>query len=160
MGIPRWALAEAGNQGATWLELYIRYALDGGETQAEWEKEQCNGKDLSKREAIRRFVKIARRMLDTASEEHVKHLFRPSKEKARRLMPLGIATQLAAITSIPCWSDQQATEVAKEIIETTHARTETQRIEMRQRKQRANLKPIRLVGTQLCKKTKGTSYLK
>ena len=80
----RWAPAEAGEQGVTWLELYIRYALDGGQTQTEWEKEQASGKDLSKREAVKRFVKIARRMLGTAAETHVKHLFRPSQEKARR----------------------------------------------------------------------------
>ena len=156
----QWAPAKEGNQGATWLELYIRYALDGGQMQTEWEKEQSRGKDVSKREAIRRFSKIARRMLDTAAEHHVKHLFRPSKEKARRLLPLGIATHLAAITSVPCWSEKQATEVAHEIIEATHARTEKQKNELRNRKLKVFLKPIRLVGKQLCSKNKGTSYLK
>ena len=29
----KWAPAEASRQGVTWLELYIRYALDGGQMQ-------------------------------------------------------------------------------------------------------------------------------
>ena len=60
-----------------------------------------------------RFAKIAKRVMDTAAEAHVRHLFRPSKEKTRRLVPLGIVTHMAAITALPHWSEQAATEVAE-----------------------------------------------
>ena len=73
-----------------------------------------------------RFTKIAKRVMGTATEAHIRHFFRPSKEKARRLLPLGIATHLGAITALPQWSLHAAESVAEPIIDITHVRTAQQ----------------------------------
>ena len=44
----RWAPAPAYHQGATWLELYVRFTQVGGETQTKWERHQANDKDQNK----------------------------------------------------------------------------------------------------------------
>ena len=64
--------------------------------------------------------------MDTSTEAHIRHLFRPSKEKARRLLPLGIVNHLGAITALPQWSLHAAESVAKEMINITHVRTAQQ----------------------------------
>ena len=102
----RWAPAQANHQGVTWSELYARFAQVGGETQTKWERGQDKGRDQNKRAALARFTKIAKRVMGTATESHVRHFFRPSKEKARRLIPLGIVTHLGAITALPQWSQE------------------------------------------------------
>ena len=71
----RWALAPACHQGATCLELYIRYTQVGGQTRTAWEHDQAKGRNQSKREALARFTKIAKRVMDTAAEAHIRHLF-------------------------------------------------------------------------------------
>ena len=81
------------------------------------------GRTQSKREALARFTKIAKRVMDTAAEAHIRHLFRPSKEKARRLFPLGIVTHLGAITALPQWNKQVAEKVAQAVFDMTHVRT-------------------------------------
>jgi len=80
----RWAPAPACHQGATWLEIYVRFIQVGGQTRTAWEHDQAKGRNQSKREALARFTKIAKRVMDTAAEAHIRHLFRPSKEKACR----------------------------------------------------------------------------
>ena len=77
----RWAPAPACHQGATWLELYVRFTQVGGETQTAWEQDHAKGRSQNKREALARFTKIAKRVMDTAAEAHIRHLFRPSKKK-------------------------------------------------------------------------------
>ena len=69
--------------------------------------------------------------MDTATEAHVRHLFRPSKENTRRLLPLGIVTHLGAITALPYWSKHVAEGVAQAIIEMTHVRTAQQETQLK-----------------------------
>ena len=70
--------------------------------------------------------------MDTAAEAHIRHFFRPPKEKARRLLPLGIVTQLGAIICLPQWSKQAAENVTQAIIEMTHVRTAHQAKQLRE----------------------------
>ena len=145
----RWAPAPACHQGATWLELYVRFTQVGGQTRTAWEQDQAKGRNQSKREALARFTKIAKRVMDTAAEAHIRHLFRPSKEKARRLIPLGIVTHLGAITALPQWSRHVAEKVAQEIIGMTHIRTAQQAKQLKDKTLLISQKPVRLVGKAL-----------
>ena len=87
--------------------------------------------------------------MDTATEAHIRHFIRPSKEEARRLLPLGIVTHLGAITALPQWSNQVAESVAKVIIEMTHVRTAMQTKQLKDRSLAICQKPIMLVGKAL-----------
>ena len=88
----------------------------------------------------------------TAAEAHIRHLFRPSKETTRRLIPLGIVSHMAAITALPQWSEHAAKEVAEQIIEMTHVRTERQQKELKDKSLKVSQKPIGLVDNALTTK--------
>ena len=145
----RWAPAPPCHQGITWLELYVGYTQVGGQTRTLWEKDQANGHNQSKRQALARFIKLAKRVADTATEAHIRHMFRPSKEKARRLIPLGIVTHLGAITALPQWNQLVAEKVATQIIEMTHVRTAQHTLQLRDKTFQVCQKPVRLVGKAL-----------
>ena len=121
----------------------------GGETQTKWEKHQGNARDQNKREALARFTNIAKRVMDTATEAHIRHFFRPSKEKARRPLPLGIVTHLGATTALPQWSKEVAESVAQTIIEMTHVRTAHQAKQLTDQSLTVCQRPVRLVGKAL-----------
>ena len=87
--------------------------------------------------------------MDTAAEAHVTSLFRPYKEKARRLIPLGIVTHLEAITALPQWNKQVAEKIAQDIIDMTHVRTALQSKQLRERTLLICQKLVRLVGKAL-----------
>ena len=97
--------------------------------------------------------------MDTAAEAHVRHLFRHAKEQARRRIPLGNVTHMAAITALPQWSEQAAKEVAEQIIEMTHVRTDRQKKELKEKVLKVSQRPIRLVGKALTKKEEEPNYL-
>ena len=76
-------------------------------------------------------------------------MFRPSKEKARRLIPLGIVTHLGAIPALPQWSLQVAQKVAAQIIELTHVKTALHSRQLCEKTLLVCQRPVRLVGKAL-----------
>ena len=112
-----WGTPATGHQGATWLELFTRYIMTGGIVQAtQTDDPTTRLKRISPKQAMERFTKVFKRIVQTCLLPADRYLFRPAKTGERRLKRLAISSHLAAICTIPCWPQGTAKEVADEIL--------------------------------------------
>jgi hypothetical protein len=112
-----WGAPQTGHQGATWLELFTRYLMTGGIIQATQTNDPTTRlKRITPKQALERFSKAVKRIVNTCLLPADRYLFRPAKTGERRLKRLAISSHLAAVCTIPCWAQGTAAEVADAIL--------------------------------------------
>jgi hypothetical protein len=71
---------------------------------------------VSPKQALARFVRISKRVVQTSVLPSDRYLFRPAKTGLRRLRPIAITSHMGAICAIPMWSESVAEGVVDAIL--------------------------------------------
>ena len=134
-----------GEEGTTWIELYLLYRYCGGEDGIKLPNNSAT-KRASMRQQVYNFKKmtkeVARRVLSKEDEK----LFRPNLSKKPRLRGYGILTHMALVNFKVVITEKIRTQMAKDIMRSQNGRTNKEVEEVMKGSRLVKLQPFINVG--------------
>ena len=121
----RFTACKDGEDGISWLELYVLFRLCGGEDGIK-QPERRSATHASMRAQVKTFKNGVKEVVKMTVDSEEQNHFKPNAEKKPRLRGLGIDTHMAMINIRVAITEEASSALASEILKSQKRRSESE----------------------------------
>ena len=119
INLTRWEAVAPGAQGASWVEIFVRYILAGGFIYTADPDSRLHTLIFSVGEGLHRFRFAFTQLVTMLGSPVDVDLFQPSRSAGCRLKCLAVRHHTPCIRALPCWSNAIAMQVYEALLKLT-----------------------------------------